>query len=87
MKTSFSSLTFLAAVAVVAVVPSATTGFVVPTVVASTSTSTSSSTSSLNVAAEAAAPSKKLISPPKNIADLKDTSEELYDDNVQSTYG
>ena len=87
MKTSFSSLAFLAAVAVV-VVPSATTGFVVPTVVASTSTSTSSSTSSLNVAAEApSAPSKKLISPPKNIADLKDTSEELYDDNVQSTYG
>lgn len=64
------------AVTAAALIPSATS-FVV-----SSSASAASSTTALGVSSSAAK-----LSPPKSISELGDSSEDLYNDNVQQTYG
>lgn len=73
MKTT--SVAYLAATAA-ALIPSATS-FVV-----SSSMGSSSTTTALGVSSSA-----QTLSPPKSIAELAETSEQLYDENVQQTYG
>jgi len=70
----FSSVAYLTLTAA-AVVPSATS-FVV------SSSSSAPSTTALGVSS-----STQKLSPPKTISELGENSEELYDENVQQTYG
>eukprot|EP00529_Nitzschia_sp_RCC80_P023402 CAMPEP_0113491768 /NCGR_PEP_ID=MMETSP0014_2-20120614/27725_1 /TAXON_ID=2857 /ORGANISM="Nitzschia sp." /LENGTH=471 /DNA_ID=CAMNT_0000385567 /DNA_START=90 /DNA_END=1505 /DNA_ORIENTATION=+ /assembly_acc=CAM_ASM_000159 len=61
------------------------TSFVLPTTGASTSSSSSSSSSS-STALHVSSQSTNVV-PPKKVADLATTSEDLYNENVQTTYG
>lgn len=63
------------AVTAAALIPSATS-FVV------SSSASAASTTALGVSSSAAK-----LSPPKSISELGDSSEDLYNDNVQQTYG
>ena len=74
----------MAATAAALIFPSATS-FVVPVAVTSAA---SSSTSALGVSSPVEGSTRtKLLSPPKNVEDLANTSEDLYNENVQTTYG
>ncbi len=64
------------AVTAAALIPSATS-FVV-----SSSASAASSTTALGVSSSA-----QKLSPPKSISEIGETSEDLYNENVQQTYG